>query len=372
MIPFPIQSTLNVIIPDPIPNEKIKKITSAASSAYVLYNDGRLYGRGTWKVGLGGSASSDAWVLIMSDVRNVFGGGEATGLYIITKQNKIWYGGQAERVGISGSNQILPLTDCTEYFGSLTVSNILDIQLTVGGTVLYLNTDEVYTLGKSYYGELGSAAGSTISTPQMIAQDAKMIFGGGYTAGYVTNVGVMYRGGYNGVGQLGTGSTSQPSGIVALPNFVVQDVYPMGDNTYIITTDKAVYGCGGGTHIMLGSTQRTSFTLVKGTGLDKFCTGGNGRTYFYGTLGTEGVYSAGANGSYFLGSGNTTGQSQVGTWSLGFETAPTEDVQIAPCGANGVFLLWNDVLYFTGSSSAITKTFSYDNTQFIEVTDLAQ
>lgn len=364
MIPFPILSTSRRN-PTPI-LRKIKKVASTFSNIYVLYEDGRLYGKGLYAGGLAGKASTE-WVLCQTDIKNIFTGGNDHCVFAISNLNKITYCGKRSIItGTNTANTYDNWTDMTLVFSAVGVENIKDIRATSNGIYVLLNDNTCYTLGYSTYGEIGV----TRTSLTYLASDVRSIFGGSNIGGYVTTSGVLWRGGYNGVGQLGIGNQSQPKTLIALDGVVVKDAISCsGVSTYYIGTDNTVYGAGEATP-MNGNVMRTSFTALNGK-IDRFLnTAGGFARYFYGTLNNTGLWSAGDNLNYTLGSGTTTAQATIGTPSIGFETVDTTNIQVVPCITNGVFLLYNNNLYFTGSSNLSTEKYNMKNTKFTIVSDL--
>ena len=277
--------------------ENAKKITSSSNAKYVVKNDGTLWARGEYTVGMWGDKNSRTdYVQITTDgtnaftnVKNVYTSSAGRSAIFITEDNKIYWAGSTAFVvlpGIKGAYEVNGIGSVTDYSQEVTSSKIAeirnkikDIQYSfisnggIGGNITLILTEDgkLYTMSNNVnmsgnkikatitdgdFTELTIKEGTTVK--QILTYD-------GLSLALLSN-GEVYGWGYNTYGILGPkyevgGIYPTPVKLEGLP---INIRYMSLGNGFAIFASKSgeVYGIGRNDYGQLGtgdSIGRTEF-----------------------------------------------------------------------------------------------------------------
>lgn len=375
MLPFPIISNTNVR-----ERSTIKKLVGT-NAIFLLYNNGKLFGRGgnnLGQLGTGNTVNQSEWILVQEDVRDVFS--SAFGTYIIKNDGTILYTGQGYTVN-NGSTNILTFTNYTSLFGTYS-GTIVDIKSGSYSTLFLTSANELYGFGMNINGELGSSTLNSFRNVQFIASSVKKIELADRSSGYLTTTGKFYRTGYNSFYQLGTGSNT-PVTTFTMYNvsYEVKDFLFGYYCTYLLLRDSVnnrmrLYNCGAGLSGTLGNgsttIQKTSFseltqftdTAMLPTETFNIKSVITSSVMFMNVNGT-GFYSTGSNNNAPFGNGSS-GETKVYLTSdaIGIPPQGLLSADIIVSGT-GTFILVDNQVY----ASSIYNLYGVNSNVFINITD---
>lgn len=219
-------------------SSKIIKVVMAGTDMFILYNNGNLYFRGYNKYGVSGLGHANivsTFTLTATNVEDVelssYGGYYYYTGAMIRKKNGTIYDSYS-----SGYNR-----------GELGIGTITDTYSWVKTTPLGTSVAQIYVAPSRAIGDTHAAL--------------------------ITTIGDVYTTGDNNVGQLGDGTTttrtsfvkmSLPVGVKAVKLQLNQREGSNRGNTFVLTTDGEVYGCGdNGIHKFNGGYSSPQATPVK-------------------------------------------------------------------------------------------------------------
>jgi len=317
MIPFPIISNTRII-----PVLDIVKFDTNAGSMYILYSDGKFYGRGrnaAYQMGTGTNANVNDWFLISSDVSyfwishdsndnsvivrktddtwNVVGRayifGDTSTIYntitnvdsklselnngydeIILNFQNIWFkrNGSYYRMGINGNYNLLTgnttaLTTFTQYVDSTgTVKNIYPTLL---GTIVTYLDGSTKSIGNNATARLGLPARQAYTSLTTIPiTNVQNIYFGQASTFFNTST-ALYATGQCTSGQLGNG-VSDPGIYILAPTQVystpIYKLIPSDGSTLMCTSNSASsFMVAGATGRVGITTPTTSSTFIPAT-----------------------------------------------------------------------------------------------------------
>lgn len=325
--------------------KKIKKVQVAnSSSVFLLYDNGELWVRSNNSILLGGiSATPPRWVLLREDVVDVWTAKNDNNVLIYTNENKwIYIGNRGLITGTNNSNATT-YQDETPNFTTFAYNDIKDIQMTSYGCIFLLTDNRSFVRGYSNYGEIGASTSSW----RLQYSNVSKIYAAGNVAGWIVN-NALYRGGYNGVGQLGNNTTGSGTAIAVLTGYTVVDFCTSASNSYIITTAGDAYACGSS-----GTLSKASDGKWYGYGkMNKFYSAGNVGNNSFGTGPIlDALYCAGNNDEFSLG---TNASLPIPTSSVSSQGLPVgiKIVDVAQMGRMGTMVvLEDDTIYYSGGQS---------------------
>ncbi|HKC29616.1 MAG TPA: Ig-like domain repeat protein [Jatrophihabitans sp.] len=123
-----------------------------------------------------------------------------------------------------------------------------------------LSDGSVYAWGDNTYGELGDGSNTNSKSPVRVTLPPDVVpvrvVAGALTSALLASDGTLYTWGFNSVGQLGNGGTtdaSQPTPVALPPGTIVTAVALGGAHLLALTSTGAVYAAGGNTAGQLGT-----------------------------------------------------------------------------------------------------------------------
>jgi alpha-tubulin suppressor-like RCC1 family protein len=258
-------------------------------------------------------------------------------------------------VGSNANGQLGDVDGSTTPFTSVNTtafnhaSGVLSVKAGAYFT-LYLSTNnDLFGLGSNAYGQLGESTPTDVPHAYHIVDsvsttDDKVL---SYAAGnfhtlYVTKTGnALYATGYNGAGQLGTGSVTNGTAPTKIKDSGVAQVFAGGVHSLYITTDDALYAMGDNTYGQLGdgsnSTEETAVKVVDSGVTSAAC----GRFFSYYIDSDKNLYATGDNTFGQLGDGTNTNKNS-------FVKIASDVVSVSAGRNQGFYITTNGDLYAIG------------------------
>jgi alpha-tubulin suppressor-like RCC1 family protein len=302
-----------------LPSGKLaKSVSIGVFHTVVIMTDGTAYSCGGNNYGqLGDGTTSRNVLTLMTLPSGKLAKSVSNGAYhtIVIMTDGTVYG--------CGRNNIGQLGD-----GTTTSRNVLTLMTLPSGklaksvsggdshTVVIMTDGTAYSCGNNAYGQLGDGTTTSRNVLTLMTLPsgklAESVFGGAYHTIVIMTDGTAYSCGYNIIGQLGDGTTTNRNvlTLMTLPSGkLAKSVFGGAFHTVVIMTDGTAYSCGYNNIGQLGDGTTTSrnvltlMTLPSGK-LAKSVSGGVFHTVVIMTDGT--VYACGDNISGQLGDGTTT------------------------------------------------------------------
>ncbi|MFA7150813.1 MAG: prepilin-type N-terminal cleavage/methylation domain-containing protein [Candidatus Paceibacterota bacterium] len=334
------------------------QIAAGFLHSLVVREDGTVYAWGRNNYGQLGDSSTVDWttpVLIPSKVKssmNYFTDAldVKAGYYhslALKSDGTVWAWGYGNygQLGINFTTSYTPI-QVKGVGGSGYLTNIIAIGIGNDHSLALKSDGTVYAWGRNYYGYLGDDTTTNRSTPVQV----KGVGGEGYLTS-ITDIaagvyhtlalksdGTVYSWGYNGIGQLGDGTTVNKHTPVQVKGVggegYLTDIVAIAAGDYhslALKSDGTVWAWGENVVGQLGdntTTNRSTPVQVKGVGGEGYLTNvasvAAGNAYSLALLDDGTVYALGYNGSGQLGDNTTTNRStpvQVkGPFGIGYLT----------------------------------------------------
>lgn len=340
----------------------IQKMDTTTTSTVMLYDNGNLYGYGlnsSGVLGLGHSNVVTEITLLSTDVTDVWC---AQSDILIQKGDKFYYSGAGQIIG-SSNVTVNTFTDCTASFGSLKVSDIKKIQLSLGMAVLS-TSGNLYCCGfnNGFYGNGTFNRISTLSTVLATGVlDIKTNKNG--TMWIVKNDGRMYTSGKNDFYQSGAGTNATISTFTQAGTFTsltnLDKLYVSDTSTYY---DSGTGILASGNKLGNGNNATTAHTFRGVVGYDYTLYAGKmyGNSYsaaapfILGSSVAGGVATSlnfcGTNTYGAYGTGNTTAATTFQPMSSLSELIDFSKLQHVASSAFGTSIIADGKLYVSGDS----------------------
>lgn len=259
MLPFSIISKYANIAPTA---PKIISVQGGATrnSFYILYDNGELYGFYDNFYGAFGNGTrtniTDKFTLINTNVK-MFSASD-TACVVLKNDNTIWHSGTTLSYTNSNNFNLVP-TNITSVFSSIDITTIIKLIVLEGGMAVMLSNSNVYGIGSNSLGQMGSiASGSTLT---LLVSGVVDFFGCYYNTGYINSSNDFYITGYNNVGQLGTGNTTNRSAYALLTSGVSK-VQLSANGTHVQYLDGSIKVCGASSSIGVNISSGNTTTLT--------------------------------------------------------------------------------------------------------------
>ena len=251
--------------------DDIKQVYCGGSNTFILKNDGTLWGcgyNGFGKLGLGDTSNRTTFTQITTNTDNiklVYCGGEHT--FILKNDGTLWGCGRNDdgRLGLGDKADRNTFTQV--------ITNADDIKSVHCGnshTFILKNDNTLHGCGYNGHGRLGLGDTTNRNTfTQVITNtdDIKSVHCGGAHTFILKNNGTLWGCGYNGNGQLGLGDTSNRSTFTQTTANTdnIKLIYCGYHYNIILKNDGTLWGCGQNEYGQLGlgdNTNRTTFTEI--------------------------------------------------------------------------------------------------------------
>ena len=259
---------------------KITQVKAATLNTYFITEDGKLYGCGintSGQLGDGTTTNSNVPVQIGADLGKItFCDASASRIIFITEDGKLYGCGSSEyyqlgaysRDGFTTPRLIVD-----------NINNVVDVDAGTYCTIFITEDGKLYGCGRNNYGQLGNSTSTQVSTPIQIGADLGKIVFFEATSGdtfFITEDGKLYGCGHNGSGQLGNGTNTTP---VTTPIQIgdTLDTKVIGAyfssstvsaTTIFLTEDGKAYGCGSNGSGQLGNGTNTNSNVPVQIGAD--------------------------------------------------------------------------------------------------------
>ncbi|ALA07181.1 putative regulator of chromosome condensation family protein [Brevibacillus phage SecTim467] len=234
----------------------VKEIACGYLHSVVLKDNGDVYTFGYGNFGqLGNGSYNDVSVpqKVATNAKHV-GAGNICSFYI--SQDDKLYGCGYNKYGNLG------LSNTADHYQWTYIMS--DIKQVDGGVYhsLFLTLDgKALACGYNYYGQLGTNVGAGLSTaypqPREIMQDVKQVVGGGDSTYIVTSSGDLYTVGRSNYGQLGSGSYSDINYQLKKVRSNVRQVAAGYYHSHVLDNDGKVYGAGWNLYGQVGVSNNT-------------------------------------------------------------------------------------------------------------------
>lgn len=249
------------------PTVQIKDVIIGDYSMFVLYNNGKLFGRGyniSGELGLGNqSLKQDKWYeLPISNVKEVHAG--TTCSIIKTEDNKIYYAGWHASLGFSGAGNYNNFEDKTSLFSQFDISTVQIIPASRG--IFALQNGELFAIGQGTnasvdrYGNVGVGTNNstTFKKVSKAGEVVKKVFStvGSYSEAsfYITGDNKLFSTGRNINGTCGLGYAGETPTFaqVTLPE-TPRTVLLSNGSGVIITNEGSMYCTGSASQGRVGN-----------------------------------------------------------------------------------------------------------------------
>ena len=221
-------------------------------------------------------------------------------------------------------------------------------------TIILKNDGTLWSTGFNDVGQLGLGDTTQRNTFTQITTNTdniKEVYCGSHHTFILKNDGTLWSTGYNNYGQLGLGDTNYRTTFTQVTTNTndVKSVYCGYYNTFILKNDGTLWSCGNNQYGQLGlgdTINRTTFTqITTNTGDIKEIYCGTYHTFILENDGT--LWGTGLNSEGELGLGNTNNRN-----TFTQITTNTNDIKSVYCGWSHTIILKNDgTLWSTGDNS---------------------
>ncbi len=234
-----------VTITVPAPTAKVKSIATHGLSTFLLKDDGSLWVAGNnyfGEFGIGKTAinfGTNGFVKIMSDVKDLAVGGDASHMAIIKNDNTAWAaGGNSDgRVG-NGTNE----SNVTTFVKVM--SDVKSIAVGTYHTLFLKNDNTIWGTGENSRGALGDGTKIDKNVPIKMMSDVKAIAGGSYFTLILKTDNSLWGTGDNNDGQLGFDMANTATLQTYIPVKIMDDVKSMSacyGTSYVIKNDNTLW-----------------------------------------------------------------------------------------------------------------------------------
>ena len=294
-------------------------IAKGSETAFYINQDNELYGIGRNQYGqLGDGTTTDKteWTLIdIDDAEKVFCAGTFT--FVVKLDGTLWGTGH----NTSGQLGLGHTSDRSSFTEVTSITDVDDVAVANTATLVLKSNGSVWATGNNPFGQLGlgdttarSSFTQTVSTGGAIGIEID-----NYASHYINSDGAVYGAGYNFYGQIGDGTTTDRTSWTA-SNITSGASKIIKGNCFlychIIKEDGSLWATGYNAVGTLGigdTTDRSSFTQVISSGVSEVLSGYRSTAI----IKTDGsVLVTGSNEYGQLGLGDTTDRSSFTTTSI--------------------------------------------------------
>lgn len=343
----------------PLPDITIKDLQTGQNHNGLLMTDGTFYVQGLNNNSQCGQSSTTDdvvnYINISTNVKMISIGYNVS-IYI-TNSNQIF--GTGKTATITGTD-LTTWTNITTWFSTIDIPNIKLIRLASDGAFILMNDGSLYSRGTN----VNFSVNATTSAWKKLYTANVVDVRCGYDFTNILVQDEIIVLGKNGNGQLGTGNTTtyQTQTSTGIKN--VQSIYSSYSNSYYMTVQGLLYGCGSqnqgqlGTGITSATNQLTYTRVGQAAGGLKVL----GHGFFYGT----GNVFLTTNGSVWV-CGNNPGLGLGGTAVNTFTNVQYSVKFSNVCMmANGMLLHDGNNIYGSGNSRLLPGL--SNNTQITQIT----
>ena len=316
-----------------------------STHSLILKNDGTLWScgyNGYGQLGLGDGSNRTTFTQITANsdnIKSVYCGWGHT--LILKNDGTLWSCGYNKygQLGLGDTNNRNTFTQITTN-----ADNIKSIYRGENHTLILENDGTLWGCGCNDYGQLGLGDGSNRTTFTQITANSdniKSVYCGWNHTFMLKNDGTLWGCGDNSSGQLGLGDTTNRTTFTQITTNTddIKQIYCGGAYTFILKNNGTLWVCGWNNVGQLGlgdTTNRTTFTQVttNADNIKEIYCGGN-HTLILKNDNT--LWSCGYNASGQLGLGNTTHR-----YTFTQITTNADDIKSVYCGYSHTLILKND------------------------------
>ena len=277
-------NTSNYTTPVYLNMDNVIDITARGNYTAILKKDGTVWMagyNGNGELGINDTSSQSSFVQVknedgtgfLTNIKDIESG--VNTMYAITNDGEVYawgYNGYGQMGFGDTSSRLLPV--------KLNITNIKQISAGEHDTIALDNNGEVWVAGRNTEGQLGigNSSDSAVWTKMKSSDgskdisEIKEVSAGRYHTMLLNNNGEVYATGYNNNYQLGNGSSSTKSYIIAMTDVDgsvmsnVKHIYASGDTSFVITNKGELYSCGYNNYGQL--VQRNTTNLSRFTKVD--------------------------------------------------------------------------------------------------------
>lgn len=277
-------NTSNYTTPVYLNMDNVIDITARGNYTAILKKDGTVWMagyNGNGELGINDTSSQSSFVQVknedgtgfLTNIKDIESG--VNTMYAITNDGEVYawgYNGYGQMGFGDTSSRLLPV--------KLNITNIKQISAGEHDTIALDNNGEIWVAGRNTEGQLGIGNTSNSAVwAKMKSSDGskdiseiKEVSAGRYHTMLLNNNGEVYSTGYNNYYQLGNGSSSTKSYIIAMTDVDgsvmsnVKHIYASGDTSFVITNKGELYSCGYNNYGQL--VQRNTTNLSRFTKVD--------------------------------------------------------------------------------------------------------
>lgn len=252
---------------------QIRKALGGTNSAFILYDDGRLFGAGSntnAELGLGNytgwNGATPKWTLIQEDVLDVWAGKFAYG--VVTKVgSELYYTGNANARNISGTTSFYYTRTSLNLVQAIGVNfEIVDVCMNRLGIFVLVQLDDgtrkIYVCGnRNYIGTGGVGSTDMILSTGVSSTDILQIGCTSNAFYYLTSSGELYGTGINASNQLSTDATNKTYTSYERQGTQLFDSFSTGNTNYIAKSGSSLYCRGLNNNHAISSLNITPLTV---------------------------------------------------------------------------------------------------------------
>ena len=248
-------------------NEKIKDVVANSGLTWVLTEDGKLFGCGSNGYGQQGIGTYDTVQTFTQHLENekikeISGIGSIT--WIITTDGKLYSCGK----NTSSEQGVYTEDHITEFTQNFTGGKVKEVINNDHNTTWIITEDgKLFSCGNNGYGEQGIPVDGnnvTVFTPRLENETVKKVEYSGSETWVVTTDGKLFGCGRNNWGEQGSGTSGADTNVTEftqrLTNENIKDVFSSGQETWVVTTDGKLFGCGRNNYGQQGSGDTANVT----------------------------------------------------------------------------------------------------------------